>query len=148
MKKFGCAVTFLVLALALSGCTSNKSSDGAVLARVNRNTITASDFKKQIEDLTPQMQQAVVMDPKARKEFMEDLIGIELVIQEAKKQGLDKDAEFKKKTFQVQKGKADHIIIAASDPADQKGSGSLDRIRACLVGIIAGCDIGCDLFLG
>jgi len=103
MKKFSSAITLVVLALAIamSGCT--KGQDGAVLAKVNRGTITASDFKKQIEELAPQMQQAVVADPKARKEFLEDLIGIELVIQEAKRQALDKDAEYKKRQEQLKK---------------------------------------------
>jgi hypothetical protein len=49
------------------------------------------------------MQQAVVSDPRARKEFLEDLIGIELVIQEAKRQSLDKDAEYKKRQEQLKK---------------------------------------------
>ncbi len=103
MKKFSSALTLVVLALAIamSGCT--KGQDGAVLAKVNRGTITASDFKKQIEELAPQMQQAVVADPKARKEFLDDLIGIELVIQEAKRQGLDKDADYKKRQEQLKK---------------------------------------------
>jgi peptidyl-prolyl cis-trans isomerase C len=97
MKKLNTAfsVSVLALAIVLSGCS--KGSDGAVLAKVNRSTITAADFKKQLEELTPQMQQAVVMDKTARQEFLNDLIGIELVLQEAKRQGLDKDAEFKKK---------------------------------------------------
>jgi peptidyl-prolyl cis-trans isomerase C len=103
MKKFYTIPTVFILALAvaMSGC--NKGQDGAVLAKVNRGTITVSDFKKQIEDLAPQMQQAVMADPKARKEFLEDLIGIELVIQEAKRQGMDKDAEYKKRQEQLKK---------------------------------------------
>jgi recombinational DNA repair ATPase RecF len=101
MKKFSSALTLFVLALAvtMSGCT--KSHEGEVLAKVNRGTITATDFKKQIEDLAPQMQQAVVNDPKARRDFLDDLIGIELVIQEAKRQSLDKSAEFKKHQEQL-----------------------------------------------
>jgi len=98
MKKFNTALTLFVLLLAITAITMSgcaKGQDGAVLAKVNRTTITAADFKKQIEELAPQMQQAVVADPKARKEFLEDLIGIELVIQEAKRQALDKDAEYK-----------------------------------------------------
>jgi peptidyl-prolyl cis-trans isomerase C len=87
-------ISILVLAISLTGC--NKGSKGPVLAKVNRSSITEADFKRQLGELAPQMQQAVVSDPKARKEFLEDLIGIELVIQEAKKQGLDKDPEFKK----------------------------------------------------
>jgi peptidyl-prolyl cis-trans isomerase C len=95
------AVAMLALVVAFTGCS--KGTDGAVLAKVNRGAITAADFKKQIEDLAPQMQQAVASDPKARKEFLEDLIGIELVIQEAKRQGLDKDAEFKKRQETLKK---------------------------------------------
>jgi peptidyl-prolyl cis-trans isomerase C len=96
------AVVFLLsLSLALTGC--NKGADNTVLARVNRTKITAADFKRQLEDLQPQMQQAVASDPKARKEFLEDLIGIEVVLQEAKRQGLDKDPEFKKRQEMLKK---------------------------------------------
>ena len=95
------AVSLLSLALAVTGC--NKGSDGAVLARVNRTKITATDFKRQLEDLQPQMQEAVASDPKARREFLEDLIGIEIVLQEAKRQGLDKDPEFKKRQDMLKK---------------------------------------------
>ncbi len=91
----------LALVVSLIGCS--KGPDSVVLAKVNRGTITAADFKKQLEDLTPQMQQAVVADPKARKDFLDDLIGIELVIQEAKRQGLDKDAEYKKRQEALKK---------------------------------------------
>jgi peptidyl-prolyl cis-trans isomerase C len=93
----------LALILFAAGCNKASKSDGVVLAKVNRGSITVADFKKQLEDLAPQMQQAVVSDPKARKEFLEDLIGIELVIQEAKRQGLDKDAEFKKRQDTLRK---------------------------------------------
>jgi len=95
------AVTAAVIALSLAGCT--KSTDGVVIAKVNNAKITTADFKKQLNDLQPQMLQAVATDAKARKEFLEDLIGIELVLQEAKRQGLDKDAEFKKKQDALRK---------------------------------------------
>jgi len=103
MKKLNVALSVSILAvgIVLSGCS--KGSDSAVLAKVNSSTITASDFKKQLDDLTPQMQQAVVMDKTARKEFLDDLIGIELVLQEAKRLGLDKDAEYKKKQETLKK---------------------------------------------
>ena len=94
-------VSTLALAIAASGCS--KGSDSAVLARVNRSAITVSDFKKQLEELDPRMQQAVATDPKARKEFLEDLIGIEVVLQEARRQGLDKDADFKKRQEAIRK---------------------------------------------
>jgi len=89
------AAAVAIIALSLAGCT--KGTDSAVIAKVNNAKITSADFKRQLEELQPQMLQAVATDAKARKEFLEDLIGIELVLQEAKRQGLDKDAEFKKK---------------------------------------------------
>jgi peptidyl-prolyl cis-trans isomerase C len=103
MKKFSTLSTIFILALAVTMFGCSKAQDGAVLAKVNRGSITVTDFKKQVEDLAPQMQQAVISDAKARREFLDDLIGIELVIQEAKRQGLDKDAEYKKRQEQLKK---------------------------------------------
>ncbi len=104
MKKFSTIAALFILALAITIAGCNKGGqEGAVLAKVNRGAITVSDFKKQIEELAPQMQQAVVSDPKARRDFLDDLIGIELVIQEAKRQGLDKDADYKKRQEQLKK---------------------------------------------
>jgi SurA-like N-terminal domain len=83
------------IALTVAGCT--KGSDNAVLAKVNQTKITAGDFKRQLEGLdNVQLEQAVLNDAKARREFLDDLIGIELVNQEAKRQGLDKEADYKK----------------------------------------------------
>jgi peptidyl-prolyl cis-trans isomerase C len=103
MKKllYPAAAVLVTLALAFTGCA--KKDDSAVLARVNRTKITAADFKRQLEDLDPKMQEAVASDPKARKEFLDDLIGIEVVLQEAKRQGLDKDPEYKKRQEMLKK---------------------------------------------
>ncbi len=115
MNKF--ITTFLLgilaLALTMSGCT--KSQDDAVLAKVNRSSITVADFKKQVEDLNPQMQQAILADPGARKDFLDDLIGIELVVQEAKRQGLDRDAEYKERQEQLKKDLERRIKDAAKN---------------------------------
>src|SRR5271169_356729 len=101
MYKMIVIVVLLTIAVSMTGC--NKGTNGTILAKVNRGAITGADFKKQLEDLTPQMQQAVTSDAKARREFLDDLVGIELVIQEAKRQGLDKDAEFKKRQDMMRK---------------------------------------------
>ncbi len=85
----------LIAALFVVGCS--KSSDSTVLARVNNSKITAADFKKQLSGLRPELQQAVAADPKIRTDFLNDLIAFETVRQEAKRQGLDKTAEFKKR---------------------------------------------------
>src|SRR5512143_3131530 len=101
--KLAVSISMLALILSATGCNKATSSDGTALAKVNRTTITAAEFKKQLEELAPPMQQAVMSDPKARKEFLEDLIGIELVLQEARRQGLDKDAEYKKRQEMLKK---------------------------------------------
>ena len=107
------AVGAALIALTAAGCT--KGTDSAVIAKVNNGKITAADFKKQLEDLQPQMLQAVASDEKARKEFLEDLIGIELVLQEARRQGLDKDPEFKKKQESMRKEMEQRIQDAAKN---------------------------------
>ncbi|HAK59985.1 MAG TPA: hypothetical protein DCO77_06320 [Nitrospiraceae bacterium] len=94
MKKLLVLVPILFF-LALAGCS--KDSDNVVVAKVNRTKITIGDFQKQVADLPPQLKQAVAVDPKARQDFLDDLIGIEVVLQEARRQGLHKDEEFVKK---------------------------------------------------
>jgi hypothetical protein len=107
------AYVSLALILALTGCS--KGGDTAVVAKVNSTKITAADFKKQLEDLQPQMQMAVSTDPKARKEFLEDLIGIELVLQEARRLKLDKDPAFVKKQEELEKEMKQRIQDAAKN---------------------------------
>jgi len=95
------AIGAVLLSLA-AGCT--RGSDSTVIAKVNQTKITVGDFKKQLESLDNlQMEQAAATDPKARKEFLEDLIGIELVVQEAKREGLDKDPAYKKSMESMKK---------------------------------------------
>lgn len=107
------AVALVVVAVAVTGCT--KQDDGQVLAKVNRSAITAGEFKDQLDSLAPQMQMAVASDEKARREFLDDLIGIELVLQEAKRRGLDKDPEFKKRQAAMKKEMERKIQDSARD---------------------------------
>lgn len=96
MKQFSQTATIVIaLALGLAGC--NKGTDSAVLAKVNRTTITVADFKKQVQDLDPQVQPIVSTDAKARKEYLDQIVGYEVALQEAKRLGLDKDVEYKKR---------------------------------------------------
>lgn len=95
-------VVIAAAVLVVAGCT--KSDDSKVIAKVNNGKITVADFKRQMDSLeNQQMQVSVLTDPKMRKEFLEDLIGIELVVQEAKRLGLDKDPEFKKRQEMMRK---------------------------------------------
>mgnify|MGYP003444567788 CR=1 FL=1 len=113
MNRNMLAYASLALIITLTGCTKNTNT--AVVAKVNNGKITAADFKKQLDDLQPQMQQAVASDPKARKEFLEDLIGIELVLQEARRLKLDKDPAFVKKQEELEKEMKQRIQDAAKN---------------------------------
>jgi hypothetical protein len=96
MKLFFQTAT-IVFALALGLAACNKGTDSAVLAKVNRTTITIADFNKQVQDLDPQVQPIVSTDAKARREYLDQIVGYEVALQEAKRLGLDKDAEYKKR---------------------------------------------------
>lgn len=96
--------------LALSaGCS--KDTDSAVLAKVNKTKITLGDLKFQLAELPPQMQQAVITDAEARKGFLDDLIGIEVVVQEAKRRGLDKEPEFKRRVAELIKNELFNSLL-------------------------------------
>lgn len=101
MKKLIAGALVIVVCAAVMACSKN--SDSTVIAKVNRAKITTGDFKRQLQDLPPQMQMAVATDQKSRKDFLQDLIGIEVVLQEAKRQGLHKDPEFKKRQDMLKK---------------------------------------------
>ena len=102
MKKQVIAAAIVLAVLGSVGC--NKGGDTAVVARVGQTKITVADYKRQLEGLENfQMEQAVASDKSARMEFLEDLIGIELVLQEAKRQGMDKDADYKKSMEAIKK---------------------------------------------
>lgn len=93
MKKLIIASMIAVLAAPIS---CSKNPDNAIVAKVNRTRITAGDLKRQLAGLSPDALQRIVNDDAARKEVMDDVIAYELVLQEARKQGLD-DAEFTKR---------------------------------------------------
>jgi len=96
MKQFFQTATIVTaIAVSLVGC--NKGTDSAVLAKVDRTRITIADFKKQIQDLDQQVQPIVSTDAKARKEYLDQIVGYEVALQEAKRLGLDKDVEYKKR---------------------------------------------------
>lgn len=99
MKKLIIAAVLIALP-ALFGC--GKTSDSSVIVKVNQTRITAGDLKNQIADLSPETLKMIATDPKARKSVLDDVIAFELVLQEAKRQGLE-NAEFTKRQEALRK---------------------------------------------
>ena len=93
-----CAAGALCL-LALLGCKAKNAEvgkkgeqRGQVLAEVNGATITTEDYKKEVEILPPYLK-PMTETAEGRKEMIDSMIVRELVMQEAKKAGIDKSPE-------------------------------------------------------
>jgi peptidyl-prolyl cis-trans isomerase C len=91
------AATAVALSLALLvGCQSKSSQDGGAtakkgqtLAEVNGGIITVEDFKKEVETLPPYLR-PMAETADGKKELLDTMIVREIIMQQAKKDGLDK----------------------------------------------------------
>jgi peptidyl-prolyl cis-trans isomerase C len=87
----------LCVTIPLTGCGSGNRTDSgegkeAVIARVNERAITAGEFQARLEEQPPFVRSRYATLEK-KKEFLDNLIRFELLVQEARRQGLDKDPE-------------------------------------------------------
>ncbi len=87
----------MLLAFSLFACnkpatTEQGKSDGTVLAEVNGNVITTQDFKNEADRLPPYLK-PMVQSPEGKKELLDSMIAREIILEQAKKDGLDKSKE-------------------------------------------------------
>lgn len=111
MKK-NAVVTILATALAvapLAGCKGKTETgsapvkkEGAVIAEVNGDTITTGDFKHELENLPPYLK-PMADTPEGKKELLDTMVVRELILQQAKKDGLDKSPEVAAKLEELKK---------------------------------------------
>lgn len=89
------AAVALIFTLALAaGCSKQqggegKKPSGQVLAEVNGEKITVDDFKKEINNLPPYLQ-PMTETPEGKRDLLDTMIVRELILQEAKKAGVEK----------------------------------------------------------
>ena len=94
VRMFRIAAVTIALA-ALVGCqkqageAKKETKSGPVLADVSGSTITVDDFKKEVENLPPYLK-PMAETPEGKKEMLETMIIRELILQDAKKDGVDK----------------------------------------------------------
>jgi peptidyl-prolyl cis-trans isomerase C len=67
-------------------------NDGKTLAEVNGTKITVKDFNAEVENLPPYIR-PMAQTPEGKKELLESMIVRELVLEQAKKDGIDKSKE-------------------------------------------------------
>lgn len=103
MKKI---LSLILAGFFVFGCAQQKgSSTGSVIAKVNNTSITKEDFLKESQ-LVPEWAKQNFSTKDGKERFLEELIKKELIYQDAKNKGLDKDKdiisqveEFKKMTL-------------------------------------------------
>lgn len=95
VNTFRVLVTML-LALALFACKPGTNgegkSGGTILADVNGNAITTEDFKNEVDRLPPYLK-PMVQSPEGKKELLDSMVVREIILEQAKKDGVDKSKE-------------------------------------------------------
>lgn len=99
MKKL---LVLMFVAIFAVGCNSKNSSNNSVIAKVNTATITKEDFIEKINRL-PEWAKNRFQSEEGKREFLEEIIKEELLYQEAKKQGLNKEKGFQDRVEEFKK---------------------------------------------
>ncbi len=73
--------------LVVAGCGENQATSGTILVEVNGEAITQQQIEEELKTLPPQAQQAYQEDAKG---FVEQFIRRSVLLQEARKRGLDR----------------------------------------------------------
>ena len=102
MKKI---LSLILAGFFVFGCAQKGSSTGSVIAKVNNISITKEEFLKESQ-LVPEWAKQNFSTKDGKERFLDELIKKELIYQDAKNKGLDKDKdilaqveEFKKMTL-------------------------------------------------
>jgi len=90
MKKIFSVVLLGVL-LIIGGCEQSKK-DARILAKINNYVISVPEFEKEFRNSPFARQNSL----ESRKAFLNNLIDKKLILQEAQRQGIDKEPEFLK----------------------------------------------------
>lgn len=95
--------------VSLSACKNDSSSsstggkqEGKVIAEVNGSSITTGDFDHEVKNL-PDYLKAMADTPNGRKEMLETMVVRELIMADAKKNGIDKDPKIEERLADLKK---------------------------------------------
>lgn len=92
MKQLS-ALLIVFAAMSLWSCSSGTSEEAAILATINEYRLTAEDFKAQLTEHM-NLDAGFKLDAATSKDFLEQIIRKELLIQEAVKRKLDRNEKF------------------------------------------------------
>ena len=89
-RKLDTKALLFALLLAASACSDKPADPSKALAVINGKEITVGEFDLRWSQMPESARQSYA-SPEGRKKFLEELITRELLLQEAKKRGLDRD---------------------------------------------------------
>lgn len=105
-SRFFKQLALVSCSLALFACKpasqGESKKDGKILAEVNGNAITVGDFNAELENLPPYVR-PMAQTPEGKKELLNRMIIRELVLEQAKKDGIDKSKEVAARMEDVKK---------------------------------------------
>ncbi|WP_456459873.1 hypothetical protein [Desulfurobacterium sp.] len=110
MKKLLTALTIITVA------TSPVMAKSKIIAKVDNVEITQQDLNDLLKTLPAQYDKN---DPKIRKELIKFLVDQEILVQEAKKEGIDKDPKVKKQIDDAIKQILATALLNKKIPADK-----------------------------
>ncbi|MHB8110104.1 MAG: foldase protein PrsA [Syntrophorhabdaceae bacterium] len=92
------AVICLFLVLTLFAC--QKKDDTKVLAEINNDKITITEFNKELDKI-PMNMKMMVASESGKKSFLDRLIVKKLILKEAEKENIEQDKEFQNKLSEI-----------------------------------------------
>jgi len=93
MRKSFFYLLLLILFTQFFSCSQDQTKEGKILARINDYKLTIGEFQYQLA-AEIELDEDFKLTEKAKKEFLEELINKELLIQEAEKLKLDRKEKF------------------------------------------------------
>ena len=105
------AVTLVAVALVLAACGKKKEEagpsskiegGGEVVATYGGEKLTLDEFGAEVEKLPPQIK-PLLSAPDRRKQFLENYVLSQLLVEEGEKKGLDKDEDIRKQLEEMKK---------------------------------------------
>ena len=89
------AICFVISTFFLSGCSADDGADKRIVAEVNKYRMTVEDLKYELKNI-PFDEAESLKTADGRKEYIHRLAEKEMLLQEAQRQGLDREKDFMK----------------------------------------------------
>ena len=93
MKKSVLYLLFFILSLHIFSCTQEQTKENKILARINDYNLTLGECQRQLA-AEMELEEDFKLTEEVKREFLEELIRKELLIQKAKKLKLDRKEKF------------------------------------------------------